>query len=505
MLDATLHETLELLKQAQAQAMDPLAKATFNQPGTATTGLQTYNLEIGAKNLYPILSPLRNMIPRVGGQTSIQANWRAVTGVNTANMFAGVAEGRRGGIISVGTAEYFAAFRTIGLEANATFEAELSSAGFDDVRARAAKSSLESLMEAEERLILAGSTSYSLNGGSAAPTPTLTSATSGGSLAQNTEFGVAVVPLTYEGKARATVAGGVVQSITVNPAEGGTAVTVNGGTGRKSATATITTANSGGSVHSITATVTTSGVAGVRGAYAYAWFWGATGSERLGAITTTNRVVITAAAAGTQTLASITDTDNSKNDLVFDGLLTFAANAANNGYHFAAAPGAGLTADSAGGILEIDAALRHFWDNYRLSPTRIIIGSQEMSAIRKKILAQPSAAAARFTFNVQQGQLVGGGMAKGYLNPYSTGGGPAEIPFMLHPFMPQGTMLFICESLPYPLANVTNVMQILTRRDYYQIEWPLRSRQYEYGVYSDQVLQHYFMPSLGVITNLSDA
>ena len=95
-------------------------------------------------------------------------------------------------------------------------------------------------------------------------------------------------------------------------------------------------------------------------------------------------------------------------------------------------------------------------------------------------------------------------MAKGYLNQYSTGNGPAEIPFMLHPFMPPGTILFLTDSLPYPLANVTNVMQILTRKDYHQLEWPLRSRQYEYGVYSDQVLQHYFMPSMGLITNITD-
>ena len=39
-------------------------------------------------------------------------------------------------------------------------------------------------------------------------------------------------------------------------------------------------------------------------------------------------------------------------------------------------------------------------------------------------------------------------------------------------------------------------MQIRTRQDYYQIEWPLRTRKYEYGVYADEVLQHYFPPSM---------
>ena len=51
--------------------------------------------------------------------------------------------------------------------------------------------------------------------------------------------------------------------------------------------------------------------------------------------------------------------------------------------------------------------------------------------------------------------------------------------------------------LPYPLAGVGNLMQIRTRQDYYQIEWPLRTRRYEYGIYADEVLQHYFPPALG--------
>jgi hypothetical protein len=46
-------------------------------------------------------------------------------------------------------------------------------------------------------------------------------------------------------------------------------------------------------------------------------------------------------------------------------------------------------------------------------------------------------------------------------------------------------------------------MQILTRKEYYQLEWPLKSRKYEYGVYTDEVLQHYAPFSMGVITNVA--
>jgi hypothetical protein len=502
--EQNINQTIELLKRAQARADgQELAKATFNQPTTSTSGLQSYNLEQAAKNLYPVLAPLRNMLPRVGGQFATQANWKAVTAINTGNVFPGVAEGRRAGVIAVSTAEYFAAFRTLGEESNVTWEAELAAAQFDDIKARSAKSALEALMMAEEQVILGGSTSYSINGGAACPTPTLVNSTSGGTLAAQT-WSVVCIPLAFDGRIRSTLAGGVVQTFTQSPAEGGSTITVNGGAGRASAAATATTT---GTTSSLVASVSTSGVPGVRGAYAYAWFWGTGGSERLGAITKVSTVSITAAApGGNQALSALnTSTDYSKNDLIHDGLLTMAANPANGAYWNALTGGAGLTPDSSGGIVEIDTALKYFWDTLRLTPTRILIGSQEVGTLKKKILSQPAASAARFTFTVQQGALIGGGMARGYLNPYGAANGPAEIPFMQHPFLPDGTIMFMTEKLPYALSNVTDVMRILTRKDYHQLEWPMRTRLYEYGVYTDQVLQHYFIPSLGVITNISDA
>ena len=68
--------------------------------------------------------------------------------------------------------------------------------------------------------------------------------------------------------------------------------------------------------------------------------------------------------------------------------------------------------------------------------------------------------------------------------------------------MPAGTILMTSKSLPYPLAGVGNIVQIRTRQDYYQIEWPLRSRKYEYGVYVDEVLQHYAPFAGGAIQNI---
>jgi hypothetical protein len=230
----------------------------------------------------------------------------------------------------------------------------------------------------------------------------------------------------------------------------------------------------------------------------------------LGAITTINSVSITATAAGTQTAASLGTGDNSTNSLIFDGLLTQAFKSGSGAYvkiMAAGSVGAGtpLTADGAGGIVEIDEALKYFWDTYRLSPDTIWVSSQEQTNISNKILGTSSAnpGAQRFVFTADQSSLGGGVMVTSYRNKYSLAGAK-EIPIRLHPNLPAGTILFTTSVLPYPLANVPSVMRILTRQDYYQIEWPLRSRKYEYGVYADEVLQHYAPFSLGVITNIGN-
>jgi hypothetical protein len=91
---------------------------------------------------------------------------------------------------------------------------------------------------------------------------------------------------------------------------------------------------------------------------------------------------------------------------------------------------------------------------------------------------------------------------RSYLNKYAMDGN-TMLKVRLHPNMPPGTILFTTRSCRTRCRTSANVMQMRMRRDYYQIEWPQRSRKYEYGVYADGVLQHYFPPSLGVITNIA--
>jgi len=465
-----------------------LRKSTFAQSGSATTGLTFYDLEAGAKMLYPVLTPLRNEIPRVSGKGGIQANWKAVTGINTSGIRVGVSGGNRGAVMAVSVADYAAAYKGIGIEDNVDFEAQYAGQGFEDIRALAAKVGLQALMLAEEILILGGNGTLALG---TTPTPSVSVLTTGGSLAA-TQY-VNVVALTLEGYINASVTAGIPTSVTRTNADASTD-TFGGGSAQVSAQATATIAS--GTTNSITATV-----AAVRGAVAYAWFWGSTTTNGvLGAITTKNTYTITAAAAGTQTLASLPAADNSVNNLVFDGLLTQAMRSSSNAY-YKSLDGATLTADGAGGIVEIDAALKDRWDKYKLTPDTIWISSDLALSISQKILQGNANGAYRIVVNMEQGMMVGGVMVATYLNRFSMAGANV-VKIRIHPNMPQGMILMTSNSIPYPVSGVGNVMQIRTRQEYYQIEWPLRTRKYEYGVYADEVLQHYFPPAMSVIANI---
>lgn len=502
-----IKEALELIaKSFQTPIPDNLAKA-WTQPGSTTTGLATYALEAPAKLLFPVLTPLRNDTPRVGGGRGTADNWRAITGINTTNIDAGVTEGRRGGVISHTTADYTQGYKGIGLEDNVTFEADYAAEGFDDVKARAMQGTLWSTMIQEEKILLAGNNDLALG---TTPTPTLSTATTGGTLANAAAASVICVALTQNGWQTASVSAAGVRGQVSRTNADGTVDTYGGGSAQQSANATIATTGSN------TSTVSAS-VTAVNGAYAYAWFYGASaGAERIVAITTINSVKITAAPAGDNQLASaITNpaADNSTNSTIFNGYMTFAMKPGSGAYintlpTGTAGTGTVLTSGTDGSIPEIDQVLQYMWDTWRISPDEIWVASQQAKDIRAKILAGGANSAARFVFDMKQESLRGGTMAISYLNPFGMPAGSdyaqgKELPIKIHPDMPPGTIYFRTKMLPYKLSNVGNIAEVKTRRDYYAIEWPLRTRLYEYGVYADEMLKCYAPFSYAVLRNIA--
>ena len=90
-------ESLELLKGALAKPDDALAKSI-----STATGLLAYDLQAPAKNLYPFVTPIRNVMPRVGGGTGSATNWRQVNAIMGSGFdsMGWVPEGQRSGQMS---------------------------------------------------------------------------------------------------------------------------------------------------------------------------------------------------------------------------------------------------------------------------------------------------------------------------------------------------------------------------------------------------------------------
>jgi len=498
-------DTIELIKTARS-APDDLIKS-FIQPTGATVGFQTYNLLAPSLKYTPVLTPLRNSIPRNRGGFAIQANWKTVTDINVGNVRAGVSQGNRGGVITHKLNEYFASFRGFGLENFVTFEANYAAANFEDIKALAIETTLQATMVQEERMILAGNTSLQLG---TTPTPTLTTSATGGSLPTGT-VSVICVALTlqayldvvgvnngsiggYFNAATAAVPG----TLTRTNADG-SSDTFGGGSAAQSANATVAVTGPNGLVAAT--------VAVVNGAIGYAWFTGAAGSEQLTAVTSINSVKITTSpVAGAQTAASLGSADNSTSALEFDGLLTQAFKPGSNAYVFAqptgvAGVGTPLTSDLAGGVVEIENAFVQFYNRYRISPTHMYVSSQEMENILRKVIQGNGAPLLAFAPNKSDPIKFDAGISLGSYTNKVVG---RRVEVVVHPNVPAGTILFYCNDLGMPLSNVSNPVQMLLRQDYYQIDWPVTGRKYTYGVYADGVLQHFAPFSMGVITNIGN-
>ena len=466
---------------------------------STATGLVAYDLQAPAKNLFPAATPIRNRLPRVGGGVGAATNWKTITGLSGSGFdsIGWVPEGQRAGQMNYVAADRAALYRTIGEEDSATFEAINAGKSFEDVQATMSIRLLQKTMLKEEMALLGGNNSLALGAPAA---PDLAAAGTGASLPAAT-YSVIVVALSIEGFKHSSLAGGAATTKTVTGADGKT-FTLNGGSSNRSANATQAVTSG----QTLAATV-----APVVGAVGYAWFVGLAGAEKLEAITTINSAVFAAPLAGTGQPASAVSADCSTNATAFDGLLTTALKAGSGAYVKSlsagvAGVGTTLTASGRGSVNEIDDMLQAMWDASQVSPTVLYVNSQQLRNITDKCLSTGASSLLQYYQAPADGgyQMTASGMIDFYYNPFLLDGG-VKIPIKIHPNLPPGTILGWCEDLPlqYQNSETPNVAEVKVRQDYYQIDWPITTRQRQKGVYAEETLAVYAPFAVGVITNIA--
>ncbi|MGA3212415.1 MAG: hypothetical protein ABSD20_14000 [Terriglobales bacterium] len=498
-------QTLALLKKLQSENI--LAKDTTTTGITTGTGIVNYNLEPYAKTLYPVITPIRNRTPRFTDPNGGNAvNWKVITAINPGRTFPGVSEGIRGAQISQTEGNRMASFVRFSLENSLTEEAMMQAQGFDNALAIMADNLLRSMFIAEEEWMLAGNASGLQTPGA----PTGNVGSGGNMTAHATKCFVAA--LTYDGYKRASVSGGVYTTL-VQTSPMGESQTVNCGVSPVSPAGSATTSSGDQSV--------TWQVTAVAGAFAYAWFVDKTGTglgtAQLAAITTTNVFAQTADATGTQVAngagtgggGNLGATDYSANaTLAFDGLISQAINprvSTATGY-YQSLDNATLTGDNNGNVVEIDTALKYFYDTWKVSPTKMWVGSQQALNITQKVLAGGNAPVYSIRFAGDQGAgpagIAGGSFVPVYNNKFAVGG-PKAIPIEVHPNIPSGKIFFDCDEIPYPLANIPGPYRMHLLRDYWQRLWPQTTETRYTSVNFYGVLQLYVPFAMGVIDNIA--
>jgi hypothetical protein len=503
-VDAEL--AIGMMKKAVSKALtkEELAKA-FVQPSTATSGLAQYDLEQGARLLYPLTTIFRNMIARITGGTGIQSNWRAVTAINPAAVNIGLSEGHRGAFVSQTVVDKFAPFKFSGLDNYVTEQAYLAAVTFEDLLALAATITLQSTMEGEEQIDIGGNSSILL-GTPVTPTQGATASTGGG-LSNGTTYSVIVVPLTYLGMRNSvaptvsgtTLSGGAVALPYDRVNADGSVDRVQGFSGIQSAASAAITLSGGTSTQVLNAQTTA-----IAGAIGYAWYLGATaGTERLVAITGYPTVTILNTNSTGQLAAALPATDTSTFALNYDGILTQIL-AAGSGAYVKDLGGAALTTTGSGtgGIQEFDNLIADRIANYRLVPTDIFMSPYDQAKAANLVLTGNTNLAPFVMSDASSNGLAAAAQLKVYNN--RIGYGTPQLQVHAHPFLPAGTCIWYSRTNPYQLSNVPNLLRKLLRRDYWQTDWPVVTNQRTMGVYFDGVLQMYFPPAFGVITGMKN-
>lgn len=501
------------LQQNLQKAIDQFAALQKAGAGISTgTGLVFYDLEARAKFQYPVLAPFRQHTPRIGatnplGGQGLAAHWNAILSPNANNVPAEAAEGQSGALLIPTVAQKIATYKLLALDNVVTWQSEWSGYGYEDVRSAAQRMTLDAMILQEEPRLLwgnSGTTGVGLNFGQPA-TPTGTGSATGGSLATGTYY-VAVAALTYQGWVFATNQNplAVVPQYVKSNGDG-TSLTMNGGVSQVSAISAGISVTSGGSVGSVSATVTA-----IPGAVAYAWF--AASSNSLAAcfisqVTTLNVATITTVPTTGQVANYVgSGTDYSANPYSFDGAITQAV---SGGGYFKSLNGAAFTADNAGGVNEINTALKYFWDQFKTSPTRMYAGSGTIQSITKIILSSGTSSSFEFRVGVDNtpgsvGGLVGSAFVSSYNNRFALGA-RKPIPIDIHPNMPDGHLFFDLEENPYPSSNIPYARAVRTLRDYFQVLWPPTSPVWRNSIFCAECFQIYVPYGMGLISNISNS
>ena len=460
-----------LQKSLDAALAAPVQKDVTGNPGmTTAVGLVPYSLEAPALNLWPVVTPLRNAIPRkvIGGTGH---HWKRITAIDTDQDYGFVAEDTsttsnsvagRAGFMKISEVDDTVTFKTLGLDNFITWDARYGgntsvNSGMDfrpDQVARLA--ALQALMMREERALLGGNATQLAAPG--APSKASTQPATGvGSLANATAYKLTVSALTLLGYRKGSDGNDGANSVGETTAAASTALSTTAG------------GNAGDKAIAITWTA-------IPGAVAYNVYGGSNGGDErvyLGT-TTKNTFTVTSVTGLNANVPNVANTSADTNG--YDGLIKLLA---TKGGYIKSLNGAALSGTK-NYIAELDAAFQYQFINYNLGATRVFMSPAD---IRKAIDVITGSSAPYVRLDAKGGDfnVTGGLGVSGVLNNYTN----KRVDFEVHPYLPAGTALLWCDDFGqyYPNVNIPQPVEMLLKYDYISVDWAQTTLRQEFGTY----------------------
>jgi hypothetical protein len=465
-------------------AMQAIAKA-FTTGITTQTGITNYDLS-GLVSLVPVVTPMRDLVAREKSDAgSKYAVWRAIMNATNSQPDPAIPFDYAASEIVMNEQDFQAAYKGIGYSGFVTQDAYDLGLGYADPYAVETFNVLNQVLIADDRKFI-GAQSFPL----AQPgQPTLTQNTSGGTIGATTTVYVAVAARTGSGWFWGS---------------GNSQGNSNSGT------------SGGGSANSVSAFVPS-----VRGAVCYDWFQsatGATGSWYYYTTTTVNTVTMTKVISANQAVPSgtlfpdltanwqgqaptittgtgavvtnpaytgptlnLVADNGSGNPADYDGLLASLSGDYNgNGQWVTTGTGTGNPSSnhsldgasltlSGGSINEIEEYIfLALWQAVKCSPTAVMMNATVAQEVANLILGVNSATTFLNTDASGRISVTAGGRVGEIVNAPAGG---KTVPIEVHVSLPPGTIVGRTDRVPFPNANITNVLAFRTLRDMSQFDY----------------------------------
>ena len=466
---------------------------------TVGSGFVGINLEPAAKLMLPLYAGVRNRIavdrPKMGGTS---AQWRMQIGYGAFNFGAamGTAFAGVGADVADNTVNIAADYKTQAIRGKVDFEAIPMAQGFDDPLAIETARTLSTLLRLEE---------LNLIGGNAA------------AITQTTVTAVAstphVTPTFSTGNWKFSVTALTLQGTLTNAA-------ANSNVGESLPIDVTIAAGASGCDWF---TLSWAAVPGALGYKVYAGIAAAgtttyllNPNTDLAYVTSTpaatlgDAVVVPAGqkyitvtsvqvkAIGVNSNPVVPSGDGTANALMNEGLLSWASKSTIYGQAVGTKIGyncAGLPLTTAGsGITEFDIILENLWATWQISPTLILTSPAGAASLTDKLVAANNAAMYRIEISQERGGLVGGVFVGGYLNKFAAslmGNQPATIPVWAHPYVPDGTFMFLCERIPYQYSQEARGFALDVQTPYTYFELARTDRGFPFSTFYTEVLKCY--------------